>query len=145
MLNLKRHIKSQVINRVSTKGYAKMGTDDESRQVLTSFDLVSLDPAPRLRNGTESLIIARDMKDGKEEYSLADDGREDGKDEVTGKIDPETGEAVALLGANPVARVRDLTVMEEKVKMQEREGEGTCGKSVKAGELFRLDGCIGIA
>ncbi|HQJ25518.1 MAG TPA: hypothetical protein PLW63_09290, partial [Bacillota bacterium] len=49
------------------------------------------------------------------------DRREDGKDEVTGRIDPETGEAVALLGANPVARVRDLMAMEEKVKMQEHE------------------------
>jgi len=126
MPDLKRHIRSQVINRVSTDGYARMETDDEGGKVLVSFDLVSLDLAPRLRNGTELPIVARDMK-GKEEADVkameeqkeraADaqaEARQDG-------IGPEAREALSMLGKEPLVRVRDLIALEERVKRREQE------------------------
>lgn len=110
MPDLKRHIRSQVINRVSTDGYAKMESGEDGRQVLTSFDLVSLDLAPRLRNGTESPIVARDMKGKEVEDGLSED--------CNGKEAPDAkaAQVMELLGANPLDRVRDLLELEEGVK-----------------------------
>lgn len=117
MPDLKRHIRSQVINRVSTDGYAKMETDTEGRQVLTSFDLVSLDLAPRLRNGTESPIVARDMKHEEVDERLA----EEAKDMEKALLEGEAGEALDLLGSAPLRRVRDLLALEDRVARQEQE------------------------
>jgi len=59
--DVKRLIRSGVVNRVSPDAIMHVHKDDAGHFIIDSLELMNLDLVPRLRNGTESGIAARDM------------------------------------------------------------------------------------
>lgn len=137
---VKRLVRSGVINRVSTDGYASFSDPSDERKI-TTFNVVSLDLTPRFRNGTESGLAAKDTfhpstedAEGKEvnETDMTDENKVPTEEQETPSADQtltdlqaradELEQALAdlkdmlkPLGENPKERIANLLALEEKI------------------------------
>lgn len=108
--DVKRLIRSGVINRVSPDAIMHCSKNADGFFVVETLELLSLDLVPRLRNGTESGIAAKDMVNdesacaGEVKETLSEDVN---REETAGTGTPEpqaeqhTDPAVGLEGAAP--------------------------------------------
>ena len=97
--DVKRLIRSGVINRVSPDGIMHCTKNPDGFLVIDTLELLSLDLVPRLRNGSESGIAAKDMyKDesacaGEVKNTLSEDVNREGT-AGAGTPEPEVEPAV---------------------------------------------------
>lgn len=137
---VKRLIRSKVVNRVSPDGIAQGEIDDNGYLTIDNFNILSLDLVPRLRNGTESGIEARDML--KQESVCAGEVKDE-LDEANEKVviteevseekvekevaaNDELGEIrdmLEALGENPAQRLADLLKLEAEILAKEAEAK----------------------
>ena len=142
---LKRHIRSGVVNRVSSDIIVTSTERDGSDVIFTGCVIQSLDFAPRLRNGFQAPVQAQDMAGNKDHREVIE-SMEDEKDptlkepEIKEPAEPAAPQAepdpaeptleeqlrrftdlLAPLGEHPAERINELLAMEEGLNKRTAE------------------------